>query len=258
MSGFSFSNPTSGATAPNQQPFGLSTGSTTLGGVAGLGNSTTSSLGQPSLTTNVLSQQSTSAVTAPAPQTTLTFRVLEDYINKWMSELDGQEKEFINQAVQLNALDKLMIENGEKIVDLNNEVDRLTSEQEQLEQELDFINSQQNDLEGTLKKLEDDIEKMPLNLQQRTDTSRIEMYKLLIEVDNQLRGMSTDLKEVINRLNDTNVDLNDPTTQISKILNAHMDSLNWIEYNTNYIQKEMDKFSKIIDENSKENIMKFY
>lgn len=111
----------------------------------------------------------------------------------------------------------------------------MTSEQEQLEQELDFINSQQNDLESTLKKLEDDIDKMPLNSgqqQQRTDTSRIEMYKLLIEVDNQLRGMSSDLKEVINRLNDTNVDLNDPTTQISKILNAHMDSLNWIEDNT--------------------------
>jgi len=33
-----------------------------------------------------------------------------------MSELDSQEKDFLNQATQLNALDKLMIENGDKVV----------------------------------------------------------------------------------------------------------------------------------------------
>ena len=50
-------------------------------------------------------------------QSTLSFRVLEDYINKWMGELDLQEKDFLNQATQLNALDKLMIDNGEKVSD---------------------------------------------------------------------------------------------------------------------------------------------
>ncbi len=72
---------------------------------------------------------------------------------------------------------------------------------------------------------------MPLITQQTSDTSRIEMYKLLIEVDNQLKTMSIDLKDIIKRLNETNVNINDPVVQISKILNAHMDSLNWIEEN---------------------------
>ena len=119
-----------------------------------------------------------------------------------------------------------------QIVELNNEVDRLSNDQDQIEQELDFINSQQNDLEASVKKLEDNIDQMPPLQSQQTDKSRIEMYKLLFEVDSQLRGMSGDLKEVIKRLNDTNVDMNDPTAQISKILNAHSDSLNWIEHNT--------------------------
>ena len=110
----------------------------------------------------------------------------------------------------------------------------MNNEQEQLEQELNFLYSQQNDLEGSIKKLELGIEQMPIIPQQHSDTSRIEMYKLLIEVDNQLRSQSGDLRDIIKRLNSTNVNLNDPIVQISKILNAHMDSLNWIEENTGF------------------------
>jgi hypothetical protein len=32
-----------------------------------------------------------------------------------MNDLDAQEKEFLDQACQLNALDRLMIDNGEKV-----------------------------------------------------------------------------------------------------------------------------------------------
>lgn len=169
-----------------------------------------------------------------------------------MNELDSQEKDFLSQATQLNALDKLMVENGDKIVDLSGEVDRLNNEQDQLEQELNFLYSQQTDLEGSIKKLEDGIEQMPAIPQQHCDTSRIEMYKLLIEVDNQLRSQSGDLRDVIKRLNCTNVNLNDPIMQINKILNAHMDSLNWIEENTGLIQNQAEKLTKTMDERLRE------
>jgi nuclear pore complex protein Nup62 len=108
----------------------------------------------------------------------------------------------------------------------------LSSDQDQLEQDLNFVYSQQNDLEKAIKSLESGIEQMPIMQQQMGDTSRIEMYKSLIEVDSQLKSMSCDLKDIIKRLNDTNVNMNDPIAQISKILNAHMNSLNWIEENT--------------------------
>lgn len=129
----------------------------------------------------------------------------------------------------------LILGKTKKIVDLSGEVDRLNSEQDQLDQELNFLYSQQTDLEGSIKKLEQSIEGMPTIPQQHCDTSRIEMYKLLIEVDNQLRSQSGDLKDVIKRLNCTNINLNDPVMQINKILNAHMDSLNWIEENTSKV-----------------------
>lgn len=54
-------------------------------------------------------------------------------------ELEEQEKVFVNQATQVNAWDKLLITNGEKIVTLNQEVERVKLEQQQLEHELDYV-----------------------------------------------------------------------------------------------------------------------
>lgn len=45
----------------------------------------------------------------------------------------------MNQATQVNAWDKLLITNGEKIVTLNQEVERVKIEQQQLEHELDYV-----------------------------------------------------------------------------------------------------------------------
>jgi nuclear pore complex protein Nup62 len=154
---------------------------------------------------------------------------------------------------------------------LSNDVTRLTTDQETLEQELNFIHSQQNDLEQAIKKLEIGIDQMPLILpgggvgggnqyfqqhyhqqQPSGDTSRIEMYKLLIEVDNQLKSMSCDVRDIIKRVNDTNVNLNDPIVQISKILNSHMDSINWIEENAVILQNQVEKSAKALDERYRE------
>lgn len=63
----------------------------------------------------------------------------EESINKWTLELEEQEKVFVNQAAQVNAWDKLLITNGEEIVALNQEVERVKIEQQQLEHELDYV-----------------------------------------------------------------------------------------------------------------------
>lgn len=69
----------------------------------------------------------------------MNFCQLEESINKWTLELEEQEKAFVNQATQVNAWDKLLIANGEKITLLNQEVERVKLEQQQLEQELDYV-----------------------------------------------------------------------------------------------------------------------
>lgn len=51
----------------------------------------------------------------PPAQKPMTFRQLEDTINKWTGELEEQEKYFLEQATQVNAWDRVVMENGEKV-----------------------------------------------------------------------------------------------------------------------------------------------
>ncbi len=88
----------------------------------------------------------------------------------------------------------------------------MKNEQYKLEQELDFIMGQQSYLEQSIKKLETGIEQMPSITKQYGDEERVQTYQLLLTIDNQLRTMSTDLKDIIKRLNATNVNLNDPVS----------------------------------------------
>lgn len=45
----------------------------------------------------------------------MTYAQLESLINKWSLELEDQEKHFLQQATQVNAWDRTLIENGEKV-----------------------------------------------------------------------------------------------------------------------------------------------
>ena len=84
----------------------------------------------------------------------MTFRQLEENINKWTLELEDLEKVFINQATQVNAWDQLLIKNGEKIVSLHENVAAVRLDQQRLDHELDFVSAQQSELEEILKPLE--------------------------------------------------------------------------------------------------------
>ena len=61
---------------------------------------------------------STAGTTAGAAASTgpkMSYQELEQAINKWTVELEEQEKIFLKQATQVNAWDRLLIENGEKV-----------------------------------------------------------------------------------------------------------------------------------------------
>lgn len=45
----------------------------------------------------------------------MTYQQLEELVNKWLLELDEQEKIFLNQATQVNAWDRLLLANSEKV-----------------------------------------------------------------------------------------------------------------------------------------------
>uniref|UniRef100_A0A671YM43 Nuclear pore glycoprotein p62 n=1 Tax=Sparus aurata TaxID=8175 RepID=A0A671YM43_SPAAU len=196
----------------------------------------------------------TTIATTTAPPV-MTYAQLEVLINKWSLELDDQERHFLQQATQVNAWDRMLVENGEKITALHKEMEKVKLDQRRLNQELDFILSQQKELEDLLCPLEESVKEQSGTIyMQNADEERERTYKLAENVDAQLKRMSQDLKEIIEHLNTSSgpADTSDPLQQICKILNTHMDSLQWIDQNSVLLQRRVEEVSKLCDNQRKE------
>nr|CAD7591765.1 unnamed protein product [Timema genevievae] len=238
QSSTSFSLPTS---------FSLAVSSTTAST-----NATTATVSTTSAPQSILA---TSTVATTGSSASLNFVQLEENINKWAMELQEQEKVFQNQATQVNTWDRLLIANGDKIVSLNNAVERVKLEQQQLDQELDFIVAQQRDLEDCLAPLEKELADSNIS-----DPEREHTYQLAQNIDTQMKQMSEDLKEIIEYLNESNrtQDANDPMGQICRILNAHMNSLQWVDQNIALTDTLVEHVSKLHDLHKRENEQSFH
>ncbi|XP_070112777.1 nucleoporin-62 C-terminal-like protein isoform X2 [Equus caballus] len=132
----------------------------------------------------------------------MTYGQLDGLINKWSLELEDQENHFLYQAAQVNDRDHTLIENGEKIITLNGEVEKAKLDQQRLEQELDFILSQQKELEDFLTPVEESVKDQSRSdffLPADEDCKRT--YKFAGNIDPQLKRMAQDLKDVIEHLN---------------------------------------------------------
>uniref|UniRef100_A0A8C6U7X3 Nuclear pore glycoprotein p62 n=1 Tax=Neogobius melanostomus TaxID=47308 RepID=A0A8C6U7X3_9GOBI len=194
------------------------------------------------------------STTATAPPV-MTYAQLEGLINKWSLELEDQERHFLQQATQVNAWDRMLVENGERITSLHKEMEKVKLDQRRLNQELDFILSQQKELEDLLCPLEESVKEQSGTIyMQNADEERERTYKLAENVDAQLKRMSQDLKEIIDHLNTSSgpSDTTDPLQQICKILNAHMDSLQWVDQNSVLLQRRVEEVSKMCDNQRKE------
>ncbi|KAM4696921.1 nuclear pore glycoprotein p62-like isoform 2-T2 [Rhinophrynus dorsalis] len=187
--------------------------------------------------------------------TMMTYAQLENLINKWSLELEDQEKHFLQQATQVNAWDRTLIQNGERITTLHIELEKVKLDQKRLDQELDFILSQQKELEDLLTPLEESVKEQSGTIYlQHADEEREKTYKLAENIDAQLKRMAQDLKDVIEHLNTSAGpgDSSNPLQQICKILNAHMDSLQWIDQNSALLQRKVEQVTKECENRRKE------
>ncbi|KAF3694865.1 Nuclear pore glycoprotein p62 62 kDa nucleoporin Nucleoporin Nup62 [Channa argus] len=210
---------------------------------------------KPTSGTSITTTTTATAITTTTAPPVMTYAQLEGLINKWSLELEDQERHFLQQATQVNAWDRMLVENGEKITALHKEMEKVKLDQRRLNQELDFILSQQKELEDLLSPLEESVKEQSGTIyMQNADEERERTYKLAENVDAQLKRMSQDLKEIIEHLNTSSgpADTSDPLQQICKILNAHMDSLQWIDQNSVLLQRRVEEVSKLCDNQRKE------
>lgn len=157
----------------------------------------------------------------------MSYAQLEGLINKWSLELEDQERHFLQQATQVNAWDRMLVENGEKITSLHKEMEKVKLDQRRLNQELDFILSQQKELEDLLCPLEESVKEQSGTIyMQNADEERERTYKLAENVDAQLKRMSQDLKEIIEHLNTSSgpADTSDPVRRRGHVHLVFMDT----------------------------------
>ncbi|XP_064015693.1 nucleoporin-62 C-terminal-like protein [Pogoniulus pusillus] len=260
--GLSLGAPSTGTATLGTLSFGLKAPVTTAATTSTTTGTTTASgfaLNLKPLTTTGTIGAVTSAAaittTAPSGPPVMTYAQLESLINKWSLELEDQEKHFLHQATQVNAWDRTLIENGEKITSLHREVEKVKLDQKRLDQELDFILSQQKELEDLLTPLEESVKEQSGTIYlQHADEEREKTYKLAENIDAQLKRMAQDLKDITEHLNTSRgpADTSDPLQQICKILNAHMDSLQWIDQNSAVLQRKVEEVTKVCESRRKE------
>ncbi|KAK2493316.1 hypothetical protein MC885_017390 [Smutsia gigantea] len=253
--GFSLKAPGAASTASTAASTTTTTTTTTSSGFA-LNIKPLAAAGIPSNTQAAVTAPSgPSATTGPSASPTMTYTQLEGMINKWSLELEDQERQFLQQATQVNAWDRTLIENGEKITTLHREVEKVKLDQKRLDQELDFILSQQKELEDLLGPLEESVKEQSGTVYlQHADEEREKTYKLAENIDAQLKRMAQDLKDIIEHLNTSGgpADTSDPLQQICKILNAHMDSLQWVDQNSALLQRKVEEATRLCEGRRKE------
>ncbi|XP_074910672.1 nuclear pore glycoprotein p62-like isoform X2 [Buteo buteo] len=260
--GLSLGAPSTGTASLGTLGFGLKAPGTTAAATSTATSTTSSGFAlnlKPLSTTGAIGAvTSTAAITTTTTTSAppvMTYAQLESLINKWSLELEDQEKHFLHQATQVNAWDQTLIENGEKITSLHREVEKVKLDQKRLDQELDFILSQQKELEDLLTPLEESVKEQSGTIYlQHADEERERTYKLAENIDAQLKRMAQDLKDITEHLNTSRgpADTSDPLQQICKILNAHMDSLQWIDQNSAVLQRKVEEVTKVCESRRKE------
>lgn len=70
----------------------------------------------------------------------------------------------------MNAWDRLLINNGDKVLTLNNSIERVKHQQQQLDQELDFVLAQQKELEDLIVPLEKELQEISVTDLDRNHT----------------------------------------------------------------------------------------
>lgn len=190
-----------------------------------------------------------------APSAYLKNKSFEDIIAKWTSALAKNTSEFQAQATNIASWDRVLVENGEKISDLYNQVVQAEQNQGKIDQLLQYVGKQQDDLEGLLEGYEKQASEFLTNLTgpeglQPVDQDREKAYRLAEDLNEKLENMGGNLSSVIEEINKVSNDLNhakedDALTQIVKILNSHLSSLQWIDSNTTYLQEKLDQIQTL-------------
>lgn len=181
---------------------------------------------------------------------------MDEIITRWATDLSKYQKEFKEQAAQVAAWDRLLVENGAKIQELYLNTYEAEKASRDVERHLITVESQQEELEAWLDKYETEVDQMFSRDIGRAeslggpDQEREKTYKLAEKLTDRLDEMGRDLTKMIKEINDISGTLSkgskpdDPLSQIVRVLNNHLGQLQWIDSNAAALQAKVNAAQK--------------
>jgi len=176
---------------------------------------------------------------------------MEDIVSYWNTQLEKQVTKFRSQAVEIGQWERKLLENGNKIFKLYDEVDRVQSEQKTLDSNLEKINTQQQELDRTLTALDEKVTKLlatKLAQPPASKDAREKAHKQAEDLNAQLDNMSIKLNALVDKINraqsrNGGTD-SSPVNQIVEILNTHLHALQWVDQHTSVLHDKLKEAEK--------------
>jgi len=214
--------------------------------------------------TNLGLTTTTTTISAPPPSM-LRGKTIEEIVNKWSTDLESQVREFNKFATEVAVWDRALIDNGNGLAALCNEMLIAEREQSDIDQSLEHIEQQQRDLLATLevyeKTLEETMGGQGGNLRSLdtgpADTERDRNYMLATDLHTHLDDLSGSLTQMIDAVNglslpsqsqDSSAGGDDPMGQIAQILSSHLESLQWIDGSVRELEGKVSEVEQRVRE----------
>ncbi|VDN21729.1 unnamed protein product [Cylicostephanus goldi] len=197
--------------------------------------------------------------------TEISFADLSAITQKMTMDLAADERSFLNCLLELNAYDRQLWENMQRITDVESKLVTLEQKQDKMMYDISSINEEQKALDAVVTALEKDLglpdwtdqnHSLPVDALAATpgDVKRQQLLHLLISVDSQIKEADSDLQEIIDQvssLHKTKSAMSNSKKytedQVAQILKNQMETLIYIDKKTGELDAKVDEFKDVMD-----------
>lgn len=181
---------------------------------------------------------------------------MDEIITRWATDLQKYQKEFKDQATKVAAWDRLLVENGEKIQKLYLQTHEAEKASNEIDRQLQAVEGHQSELESFLDRYEKEVDDLYTKQVGGSDQlggpdqERERTYKVAENLTDRLDEMGKDLGKMITEINDISGSLSkgnkpdDPLSQIVRVLNGHLQQLQWVDTNAAALQAKVNAAQK--------------
>ncbi|WKY11154.1 hypothetical protein Q1695_003029 [Nippostrongylus brasiliensis] len=197
--------------------------------------------------------------------TEISFADLSAITQKMTLDLATDERAFLNCLLELNAYDRQLWDNMQKIDDVETKLLSLEEKQSKMVYNMGCINEEQKALDSAVSELEkalglpdwtDQNSDLPVDAFSATpsDTKRQQLVQMLISVDSQIKEADCDLQEIVDQVaalhksKTAMVSANRATEdQVAQILKNQMETLLYIDQKAGELDAKADEIKDVLD-----------